>query len=251
MVCQPMSRRFAMLAALLAAGCSNAPQGTQAQSSTPREAFRAIATSDAPIVIELFQSQGCSSCPPANAAINVLAQRPDVLALSYGVTYWDRLGWKDSFAKPEYTARQWDYARTAGRDHVATPQVIINGGRDTLVGSNRQEVERVAAAVGSPAGGPVLETSAIDVRVAAGSGPPGTVWLVRYDPAEREVPIGSGENGGRTLPHRNVVRELVKLGEWTGKAATFPFPAARERGLAGAVLVQRGPGGPIVAARRI
>lgn len=203
------------------------------------------------MVLELFQSQGCSSCPPANAVINALAQQPGVLALSYGVTYWDRLGWKDSFAKPEHTARQWDYARAAGRDHVATPQVVINGGRQTVVGSNRGEVERVAAAAGSPRGGPAITAGEGKVMVAAGTGRPATVWLVRYDPGIRQVSIRAGENGGRTLPHRNVVRELVKLGEWTGTAASFALPKAREAGLAGAVLVQRGTGGPIIAARRV
>src|SRR5437764_4980991 len=86
------------------------------------------ASSAAPVVIEEFQSQGCSSCPPATANVNALAERPEVLALSFAVTYWDALGWKDTFASPAFTQRQWDYAHHAGRTNVATPQVIGNGG---------------------------------------------------------------------------------------------------------------------------
>ena len=81
-----------------------------------------------PTVVELFESQGCSDCPPANTNVNALAARSDILALNFAVTYWDQLGWKDTFAKPAYTARQWDYSNAAGRGQVATPQVIINGG---------------------------------------------------------------------------------------------------------------------------
>src|SRR5580693_943584 len=83
-----------------------------------------------PVVVELFQSQGCSSCPPANANVMAIADRPDVLALSFGVTYWDSLGWKDTFASPKFTARQWDYAHGLGHSNVFTPQVVINGRRD-------------------------------------------------------------------------------------------------------------------------
>ena len=106
------------------------------------------------MVVELFQSQGCSSCPPANANVIALADRPDVLALSFGVTYWDDLGWKDTFATPQYTARQWDYARALRPRNVATPQVVINGRRD-VVGNDRGELE--PAIRGRPAArGPAL-----------------------------------------------------------------------------------------------
>jgi hypothetical protein len=82
-----------------------------------------------PVVVELFQSQGCSSCPPANANVNALSARADVLALSFAVTYWDRLGWKDTFAKAQFTERQWQYARAMRQQDVYTPQVVVNGGR--------------------------------------------------------------------------------------------------------------------------
>lgn len=201
-----------------------------------------------PVVVELFQSQGCSSCPPANANVNAIADRPDILALSFSVTYWDQLGWKDIFATPAYTARQWDYAHRAGRPQVATPQVIVNGG-PTVVGSNRAQLDQLIAQQGPAHGGPAIEAAAGRIRVA---GPAkGVVWFVRYDPRVRAVPIGAGENDGRTLPHRDIVRQLVRLGDYAGAAASWPVPAAGEPGLAAAVLVQQGPGGPITAARKI
>jgi len=209
------------------------------------------ASADAPVVVEEFQSQGCSSCPPANANVNALSQRPEVLALSYAVTYWDQLGWKDTFDQPAFTQRQWDYAHHAGRANVATPQVIVNG-RDTIVGSNREELEQLAAKDGSPDGGPAIQAKDGAVALAVGTAQqPATVWLVRYDPNVRWVSIRAGENSGRKLPHRNVVRQLVALGEWSGPAATFKLPAASEPGLTSAVLVQAGKGGPIIAARRV
>jgi hypothetical protein len=209
------------------------------------------ASAEAPVVVEEFQSQGCSSCPPANANVNALAGRPEVLALSYAVTYWDGLGWKDTFASPAFTQRQWDYARYAGRPNVATPQVIVNGGAK-INGGDAQELDRVVAQEGSPKGGPLVNAKGGAVTVAAGTAAqPATVWLLRYDPNLLWVSIRAGENEGRKLPHRNVVRELVALGEWTGAAASFKLPAAKEAGLSSAVLVQAGKGGPIISARRI
>ena len=199
-------------------------------------------------VVELFQSQGCSDCPPAEANLNAIAGDPDVLALSYGVTYWDQLGWKDTFAKPQFTARQWEYARRRGRGNVWTPQVYVDGQAD-LVGSNRAQLDRTIAA--ARVSGPAVAIRG--GRVTVGAGParakPATVWLVRYDPRTLNVPIRAGENGGRTLPHRNIVRELTAIGRWTGPGATFALPAARP-GLATAVLVQDGPGGAILAAAK-
>ena len=204
-----------------------------------------------PVVVELFQSQGCSSCPPANANLNAIAARPDVLALSFSVTYWDRLGWKDTFGSPRWTERQWDYAHAAGRSQVATPQVIVNGG-PTIVGSNAGQLAALIARAGPPRGGPELTASGATLQVGAGAADTAsTVWLVRYDPKTRAVPIRAGENGGRTLPHRDIVRQLVSLGEWRGAKVNFALPAETERGLASAVLVQRGKGGPIIASAKI
>lgn len=203
-----------------------------------------------PVVLELFQSQGCSSCPPANALLNAIADRPDVLALSFAVTYWDQLGWKDTFGSPRFTARQQDYAE-AGRGEVATPEFVVNGSH-AIVGSDPRAFATAVARAGAPGGGPGIAADGQSVRLGqAAGGPTATVWLVRYDPGSRNVPIRAGENGGQTLPHRDIVRELTKLGEWNGAAERFALPAAREAGLASAVLVQRGSGGTIIAARKL
>ena len=199
-------------------------------------------------VVELFQSQGCSDCPPANANVMALSGRPDLLTLSFGVTYWDYLGWKDTFASPLYTARQWDYAHAFHHAEVYTPQVVVNGRAD-IVGRDRPALEALIARQANP--------SPPDVRIASGAvtvgaGKPGTyqVWLVRFDPNVENVPIARGENGGLTLPHKNVVKQLVKLGEWNGRQASYAVPAAGQPGLREAVLVQSGSGGAIVAAAR-
>jgi hypothetical protein len=202
-----------------------------------------------PTVIELFQSQGCSSCPPANANVNALSQQPDVLALSFAVTYWDGLGWKDVFARPQFTSRQWDYARAFGNDQVWTPQVVING-RSNIVGSRRQPLEALIARTDRGTSGPDVTIAGNSVTVSGSTPKPADIWLVRYDPRAVDVAIKAGENGGRTLPHRNIVRELVKIGSWRGGKASFTLPAATLPGLVTAALVQQGPGGPIVAAAR-
>ncbi|WP_353204498.1 DUF1223 domain-containing protein [Sphingomonas sp.] len=202
-----------------------------------------------PTVVELFESQGCSDCPPANANVNALAARPDILALNFAVTYWDQLGWKDTFAKPAYTARQWDYSNAAGRGQVATPQVIINGGA-TVVGANPQTLARAVQDNARGLGGPQIVAAKGKVTVGKGSGT-ATVWIVYYDPRTLTVPIRAGENAGRTLDHRNVVRSLAALGSWNGAPATFTVPAPSDRAYRSAILVQQGKGGKIIAASRI
>ncbi len=202
-----------------------------------------------PTVIELFQSQGCSSCPPANANVNALSQRSDILALSFAVTYWDGLGWKDVFAKPQFTSRQWDYAHAFGNDQVWTPQVVING-RNNIVGSKLQPLEALIAKTDRGAAGPVVNIAGDVVTVSGSAAKAADIWLVRYDPRAIEVSVKAGENGGRTLPHRNIVRELIKLGSWKGGDASFKLPAAKLDGLKTAALVQAGTGGAILAAAR-
>jgi hypothetical protein len=204
-----------------------------------------------PTVVELFQSQGCSSCPPANAVLNGLAGRPDIPALSFAVTYWDQLGWKDTFAHSAYTARQWEYSRAGGRSHVATPQMIVNG-RGVLIGHNKGQAEAFIRRFDRGASGPAIAAGPGKIRVAGTRpGRPANVWLVRYDPRSNQVPIRAGENGGRTLPHKNIVRSLHLLGKWNGGAAAFAVPAVPNGIYRSAVLVQDGPGGAILAARRI
>ncbi|MDE0877783.1 MAG: DUF1223 domain-containing protein [Sphingomonas bacterium] len=203
----------------------------------------------APVVVELYQSQGCSSCPPADGVLNALAARSDVIALNFAVTYWDQLGWKDTFAKPAYTARQWDYARAAGRGNVSTPQMIV-GGRTAIVGSRPAEVDAVIARARAGQSGPPILVNGTTIGLPAGkTSVPATLWLVSYDPRTIPVAIRAGENGGRTIPHRNIVRDLVLLGTWNGAAKRFSLPPAMP-GMGTALLLQAGRGGPIIAARR-
>jgi hypothetical protein len=204
-----------------------------------------------PTVVELYQSQGCSSCPPADANVNAIAGAPNLLVLSFGVTYWDQLGWKDTFASPRFTARQWAYAHDMRRDYVATPQVVINGRRD-VEGADPRALYAAIRAAGSPSGASLGLTGDRAV-IAAGPAPRGgaDVWLVRYDPRVLNVAIRAGENGGKTLPHRNVVRELMRLGVWTGAASGYPLPRAADPNWKTAILVQAPDGGPILAAAKL
>lgn len=207
----------------------------------------AVVPADRLTVVELFQSQGCSSCPPAAANVNALAGKPNVLALSYGVTYWDQLGWKDTFASPQFTERQWEYARNKGRERVWTPQVYVDGQGD-VVGANAAQLNQLIAKTSIK--GPSVSIAGGKVQVGdARAARPATVWMVRYDPRTVQVPIRAGENGGRTLPHRNIVRELVKVGSWSGKATSYALPARRDR-YRTAVLVQDGKGGAIIGAAK-
>jgi hypothetical protein len=201
------------------------------------------------VVVELYQSQGCSSCPPANANLNTIADRSDVIALSFGVTYWDQLGWKDTFAQPKFTARQWDYAHALHHADVFTPQVVVDGRRDG-VGADPGEFARLIRPSSTGTGGPSLTLTTGAITLGAGPAPAqaADVWLVRYDPRTLQVPVRRGENGGKTLPHRNIVRQLVRIGDWTGRPATLRLPPATDPALRTAILVQLPRGGPILAA---
>jgi hypothetical protein len=203
-----------------------------------------------PTVIELFQSQGCSSCPPAEANVGAISDRPDVLALAFEVDYWDRLGWKDTFSKAAWTARQYAYARAMGQDGVYTPQVVVNG----RVEGDGLEPGALAGLISRGdrgAGGPSLGFSGGAVTVGAGTPPAGgaDVWLARYIPHAVEVTIPRGENAGHTLPYEHVVREMILLGKWRGEAATFSVPGG-DPALAEATLVQANGAGPILAAAK-
>lgn len=229
-------RKIAVLAALLAPTLLAGP----ATGASPAQ----------PAVVELFTSQGCSSCPPANAAVASIADRPDVLALSFGVTYWDKLGWADTFGHPAFTNRQWVYARHFKRDQVYTPQVVVNG-RVHSVGNRRALLEQLIREHDRK-GGPLVSLADDAVLVPAAAAPAGGayVWMVRYDPRTVQVPVRRGENGGKTLPHRNVVRELVMVGPWNGAERRYALPAPTQAGLRTAVLVQAVGSGHILAAAK-
>ncbi len=202
-----------------------------------------------PVVVELFTSEGCSSCPPADAVLLDLARgRPDVLALGFHVTYWDYLGWHDPFSSPEATKRQRDYG-TAMRGSVYTPQMVIDGTHD-VIGSDRPEVLRTIrqAASSAIAGAPVRlrrDGDALVVEIGAGIGA-GTVTLLGYD-GEHRTRVARGENSGRSLVEANIVRSVVPLGSWSGAAVSLRH--ALPIGERMAVIVQAGTGAIVGAAR--
>jgi hypothetical protein len=191
-------------------------------------AFAAVAftrLSDAqprPAVVELFTSEGCNSCPPAEAYVGELAGRPDVLALAFHVDYWDDLGWRDRFGLSQAVERQRNYARTLRLGSVYTPQVVVDGSTD-YVGSNRSAIDR--ALRDNRQGPPLIlsvSTDEVSVRMEAGTqaGARGDVMLVSYL-RKAVTPIGRGENAGRTLAEYNIVRSVQALGHWEGGAQEF------------------------------
>ena len=203
-----------------------------------------------PVVLELFTSQGCSSCPPADSAVAKAADRPDVIALSFSVTYWDHLGWKDTFARPEFTDRQVAYNKALGQGAPYTPEVVA-GGRAGGVGNTPRAVDQLIAQ-GRTQATTMVTAQAGKVSVAAGVAPRrgADVWLVSYDPRVIQVPVKAGENGGKTLPQRNVVRGLKRLGAWTGQAATYAAPTV-DPSLRSVVIVQGKDAGPILAVAKL
>ncbi len=184
-----------------------------------------------PIVVELFTSEGCSSCPPADALLAELASHPDVLALSFHVDYWDRLGWKDPFSSAAATDRQRNYAKFLGTGTVYTPQIVVDG-RWQAVGSDRSEVEQaIAAAHKSEAAVPVaLMFEPGRARITTGAGSRGTradgsIVLIGFDRRHVDA-VRGGENDGRTLAHVDVVRGMAEVGRFDGKAGTIEVPLA-------------------------
>jgi hypothetical protein len=201
-------------------------------------------------VVELFTSQGCSSCPAADKVLSELKSDPSLITLSLPIDYWDYLGWKDTLASPGHTARQKAYSRMRGDREVYTPQVVVNGVAQVL-GSNREDIEKAVAEIRSKS-----QTLSVPVTLALGENRitvnvpakpndevlAGEVWLC---PVSRAVPvgIGRGENHGRTITYTNVVRRWIKLGSWSGKSESFSVPVETVRAAgadAVAVIVQGG-----------
>jgi len=205
-----------------------------------------------PVVVELFTSQGCSSCPPADALLGELARRDDVLPLGFHVDYWDRLGWKDPYASAAATGRQRRYARLLDSASIYTPQMVVDG-RTEMVGSYRAEVLQAIAAARAAAVAVPVELAARDdglrVRVAAGDDTTrhATLWLVGFD-RHHETQVGAGENGGRKLAEWNIVRGLEPLGEWQGAAYETTIPAAKLAGYERVAVLLQETGGRILGA---
>ena len=184
-------------------------------------------------LIELFTSQGCSSCPPADVLAAQLAKDPRNLVVSFPVDYWDYIGWKDTLASPAFTARQRAYAGARGDGHVYTPQAVVNGVAHA-VGSDAGEISSAVNASAARANALTVamktkETAAgLHIEIPAASGGAGGVWLLRTL-HQKQVAIGRGENAGRSVTYTNVVRGMDRIGEWKGASVSFDVPAAQLR----------------------
>ncbi len=216
----------------------------------------ALAEGDQPVVLELFTSQGCSSCPPADALLKALSERGDVVALSFHVDYWDHIGWKDPFSQRAFTERQQTYTRTLGARNLYTPQAVIDGGAHE-VGSDKSRVmarinearkqQKLRVALRREGGAVALHVEPPAVKMSTAD--PVGIYLAVYDRLH-ETPVRRGENSGATLKNAHVVRRFVRLSTLTEQPfdGTVPqeFLAAENDGIA--VLVQPDKGGRILGA---
>jgi hypothetical protein len=210
-------------------------------------------TTDYPVVVELYTSQGCSSCPPADAELAKLADRDDVIALALHVDYWDYIGWKDTFGDPAFAKRQRAYAHVAGARNIFTPQMVV-GGTDHLVGVHPMELSDLIAQHGS-------KTSPVDLTatrsggsvhieaVAKGGLPNGAiVQVVRYLP-EAKVAIERGENAGRSVDYTNIVQSWNRAAEWDGRTALALDVEAPGESPVVVIVQEPGPGAVLAAVR--
>ena len=206
------------------------------------------------VVVELFTSQGCSSCPPADTYLGELAQRPHVLALAFHVDYWNYIGWTDPYASKLATQRQHDYARHLNLRYVYTPQMVVNGitegvGSERLVIGPLIKAAEDAKALRQPVAITREPGGKLAIHVDAGtSAAPATVWLVGFD-REHDTPVKHGENEGRTLKEYQIVRSCEPVATWHGQALDLQIPATKAEGDGGvAVLLQQAGTGPIIGA---
>lgn len=240
---------FALVLALLVPAASAIPGPAGGDSTFPPPKT----------VLELYTSQGCDTCPPADAILKNYSQRDDIIALTIPVDIWDYLGWKDTLASEKNSERQKAYAKMRGDGAIYTPQVVVNGMID-VNGSNASGIEKAIMTTDS-----VLKPIRVPIRfwhrrntlhIEAGSAPPGidlkpaTIWLAVVQ-KKAEVPIETGDNKGKTLTYTNVVREMTPVGMWNGKAMSLQLARnaiMRPDTQACVVLLQEGGSGPILGA---
>lgn len=214
---------------------------------------RSAAETAPPMLVELFTSQGCSSCPPADAFAAELVRRKDVLALTYHVNYWDYLGWKDTLGSAENSQRQYDYAKARGDMDVYTPQMIVNGGPH-FSGADRNSVLAVLdhGAAAMPGPGLTVTASETELMIDIGGGASdgeATLWLLPLT-ARCTVKILKGEIAGKEIEYHNVVRQILPAAMWSGAAQYLRMPreAVIAKDCTGCVaLLQRGKAGPVLA----
>ncbi|ETX14697.1 hypothetical protein OCH239_22095 [Roseivivax halodurans JCM 10272] len=208
---------------------------------------------DQPVVVELFTSQGCSSCPPADALLQELGQEADVIPLALHVDYWDYIGWKDSFAQPKFTARQKGYAEAAGRNSVYTPQMVVGGTHD-VVGTRPKDVRSIIDAhrgKDSPVTMDVSRKDGMLMITAETETPvgPAVIYLVRYEPGHA-VKIHRGENAGHKIDYSHIVTDWDVVGRWAGTGA-FAEDVPIEGEAPAVVMVQEDGYGAVLAAARL
>jgi len=212
-------------------------------------------------VVELFTSQGCSSCPPADQLLNTMAQNSDMIAVSFPVDYWDYIGWKDTLASPAFTARQKAYAAARGDGHVYTPQIVVDGRAD-VVGSDREEVTHVIDLNKGRDGALTIPIQVKDVsgtmhvEIGAGTGAlahtKAGVFILRVAHSRTET-IERGENRGHSITYTNVVRAMRHIGDWHGEPVSFDLTELKAEDEGYVVLLQQGtieqPGTILAAAK--
>ncbi len=212
---------------------------------------QAVAAARSPVVVELFTAQGCASCPQADKMLEEIATRRGVIALTLPVDYWDYLGWADTFAAPAYTERQRAYAHRLKVREIYTPEIVVDG-RKEAPGLDKDAVDTlIHEAARDLADGPRIQFQHAGSRVRiTGGARRGEVWLVRSDPQEHSVRVKTGDNKGKLVSQRYVVRELTRLGGYAGGVRTYAVPKASVDGLSTLVMVQGVRGGPIMGVGR-
>ena len=215
----------------------------------PHHGRTRAAAATRPVLVELFTAQGCEGCPQADLMVGELARKKGVMALTFSVDIWDYTGWPDSFAMPEFTDRQKTYVKRLKVREVYTPEVVVDGAAEAA-GNERAAVDAlIAKAVKMKGRQPEVKLNKAGDRVAIAAGRasgPADVWLIRYEPKPAPVRVKAGDNRGKTVTATNVVKELVKLGQWRGKAKRFDLPDAPSDGLRTMVVVQAPRGGGVL-----
>lgn len=249
-----MNRASPLFACLASALAILASLGASAHGQTgPTAAAGAASIETNPALVELYTAQGCNPCRPANASVAALADSPNVIVLTFAVDHWDYLGWRDTFARPEFSARQRAYAVARGERGLTTPQVVVNGARAES-GAASVRVRDLVASTPAAASAPLRmrEMQRGEVQIEIGRGPirsrPADVWLASYDPRPVAITPQRGENAGRAVVHRNVVRTIRHMGTWNGAAVWRARAACAPACVA---IVQEPDGGAVIAAAAV
>jgi hypothetical protein len=200
-------------------------------------------------LVELYTAQGCSACAAANDVMVSLAEKPEILTLTFSVSYWDYLGWKDSFSRPEFALRQKAYADRFDLPEVYTPQIVVNGRQQVAGGKVAAVLALVDKAARTAPGALDFERlSRSQVAVGTGAVPrtPADVWAISFVPGKTEVAIRRGDNRGKTLSFMNVAHQVERLGSWSGHSKIYRLPKAVLPGMRTVIVVQARSGGDVI-----